>query len=40
MGYNNDGGDDDDNEVNGNGATSNNDCYISYYNIVNLIIYC
>ena len=30
--------DDDDNEVNGNGATSDDDGYVSYYNIVNLII--
>jgi hypothetical protein len=30
--------DDDDNEVDGNGATGDNDGYISYYKIVNLII--
>ena len=28
----------DDNEVDGNGATGNNDGYVSYYNIVKLII--
>jgi hypothetical protein len=30
--------DDDDNKVDGNGATSNDDGYVSYYNIVKLII--
>jgi hypothetical protein len=30
--------DDDDNEVDGNGATDDNDGYVSYYNIVKLII--
>ena len=30
--------DDDDNEVDGNGATGDVDGYVSYYNIVNLII--
>jgi hypothetical protein len=29
---------DDDNEIDGNGATSDNDGYVSYYNIVKLII--
>jgi hypothetical protein len=31
-------GDDDDNEVDGNGATGDNDGSVSYYNIVKLII--
>ena len=30
--------DDDDNKVDGNGTTSNDDGYVSYYNIVKLII--
>ena len=30
--------DNDDNEVDGNGATGNDDGYVSYYNIVKLII--
>ena len=30
--------DEDDNEVNGNGATGDDDGYVSYYNIVKLII--
>ena len=31
-------GDEDDNEVNGNGAMGNDNGYVSYYNITNLII--
>ena len=30
--------DDDDNEVDGNGATGDNDGYVCYYNIVKLFI--